>query len=532
MHEAAAPSFRPVHDPAELERVRRRYGLADRVHPLRRHDRAAEEPAEADRGVRRQRRKAGDLPHQLVCVGPYGWLSRDIEERIERLQVADAIRFTGYVPFEDLPALYSLAEMFVFPSLYEGFGLPVIEAMACGTPVITGRTCRRCRRSPAARSSTSIGSTPTRWARRWSRWRASRERREHLARAGPARGRATFSWERAARETLEVYRPAQRTASAGRAAPRAGLRRTVEPAPGAVRRGDRTRRAESQQPWAMTTDVLFGQAYFLRFDPKLWAAQAAVRAARRAVRGGVPCERAATTSRCSTRCSPQSEAEWADGARSPSPALRGDLRGQLQLPEQDVPAADARGGADDDRRGAARGVPVDRRRIGRQRSSRRSISIAAPRRRGHGRGRGHAGRGARRARPAAQQPAAAATLQGSASARRDGGAIVRTRPREIIRDLDALPLPAWDLVDVERYRGDLARASRLLLDERRDDARLPVPLQLVREADLRPALHRAVARAGRRRDRLAEGDLSARITCGSPTTSSASSRAGSSASPT
>ena len=69
------------------------------------------------------------------------------------------------------------------------------------------------------------------------------------------------------------------------------------------------------------------------------------------------------------------------------------------------------------------------------------------------------------------------------------------RAREIIRDLDALPRPAWDLVDVERYRRDLAGAPRLLLDERRDDARLSVPLQLVREADLRPALHGALARA-------------------------------------
>jgi glycosyltransferase involved in cell wall biosynthesis len=53
--------------------------------------------------------------------------------------VADAITFTGYVPFDDLPALYSLAEIFVFPSVYEGFGLPVIEAMACGAPMIASR---------------------------------------------------------------------------------------------------------------------------------------------------------------------------------------------------------------------------------------------------------------------------------------------------------------------------------------------------------------------------------------------------------
>src|SRR5262245_7189158 len=138
VHEAAAPAFRPLRDLGELRRVRQRYELADRfilyvgtIEPRKNLPKLIEGFA--------RRRKSGDLPHQLVCAGPYGWLSRDIEDRIERLQVDDAIRFTGYVPFEDLPVLYSLAEMFVFPSLYEGFGLPVIEAMACGTPVVTGQ---------------------------------------------------------------------------------------------------------------------------------------------------------------------------------------------------------------------------------------------------------------------------------------------------------------------------------------------------------------------------------------------------------
>ncbi len=184
----------------ELERVRRRYGLADRVHPLRRHDRAAEEPAEADRGVRASGGSRGDLPHQLVCAGPYGWLSRDIEDRIERLQVEDAIRFTGYVPFEDLPALYSLAEMFVFPSIYEGFGLPVIEAMACGTPVITGRRPALAevggRRGRARRSRSSR----RRSARRWSRLARSRERREHLSALGLQRSRDVLVGARRARD--------------------------------------------------------------------------------------------------------------------------------------------------------------------------------------------------------------------------------------------------------------------------------------------------------------------------------------------
>src|SRR5216110_1104150 len=137
VHEAAAPSFQPVRDAAVLERVRQRYGLADRfilyvgtIEPRKNLPKLIEGFA--------SRRKSGQLRHQLVCAGPYGWLSRNVEDLIDRLGIEDAVRFTGYVPFEDLAALYSLAEMFVFPSLYEGFGLPVVEAMACGTPVVTG----------------------------------------------------------------------------------------------------------------------------------------------------------------------------------------------------------------------------------------------------------------------------------------------------------------------------------------------------------------------------------------------------------
>jgi glycosyltransferase involved in cell wall biosynthesis len=215
VHEAAAPSFRPVRDPAALERVRRRYGLAHRfilyvgtIEPRKNL------PALIEGFARRW--KSGEVPHQLVCAGPYGWLSRDIEDRIERLQIEEAIRFTGYVPFEDLPALYSLAEMFVFPSLYEGFGLPVIEAMACGTPVVTGEVAALSEVAGGAvervdrLDADALGDAIVGLAR-------SRERREHLSALGLARAQA-FSWERAARETLDVYRRAIAGPS-GRAVP-------------------------------------------------------------------------------------------------------------------------------------------------------------------------------------------------------------------------------------------------------------------------------------------------------------------------
>ena len=214
VHEAAAPAFGRVADRSELERVRQRHGLADRfvlsvgtIEPRKNLPKLIEGFA--------RRHKSGDLPHQLVCVGPYGWLSGDIEERIDRLQIGDAIRFTGYVPFEDLPAIYSLAEMFVFPSLYEGFGLPVIESMASGTPVITGQVAALDEVAAGASEQVerldaeSLGEAMVTLAR-------DPDRRRHLTALGFERARA-FSWERAARETLEVYRLAANTTT------RAGL---------------------------------------------------------------------------------------------------------------------------------------------------------------------------------------------------------------------------------------------------------------------------------------------------------------------
>jgi glycosyltransferase involved in cell wall biosynthesis len=203
VHEAAAPSFRPIADRAELERVRRQYRLPERfilyvgtIEPRKNLPKLIEGFA--------ARHKTGELPHQLVCAGPYGWLSRDIEQRIERLHVTNAVRFTGYVPFDDLPALYSLAEMFVFPSLYEGFGLPVIEAMASGTPVITGSVPALTEIAGGAIArvedlrAETLGHAMVALGR-------DADRRRHLSMLGLARAR-TFSWERAARETLDVYR--------------------------------------------------------------------------------------------------------------------------------------------------------------------------------------------------------------------------------------------------------------------------------------------------------------------------------------
>jgi glycosyltransferase involved in cell wall biosynthesis len=77
------------------------------------------------------------IPHKLVIVGSKGWLYDEIEETIHALRLDGRVNLTGFVKDQDLPYLYSAAEVFAFPSLYEGFGIPVLEAMGCGTPVVT-----------------------------------------------------------------------------------------------------------------------------------------------------------------------------------------------------------------------------------------------------------------------------------------------------------------------------------------------------------------------------------------------------------
>ena len=80
--------------------------------------------------------KEEGIPHQLVIAGEQGW-KFDRAEALKGLKHAEDIRFIGFVPDEDMCALYSAAALFVFPTLYEGFGIPVLEAQSCGVPVLT-----------------------------------------------------------------------------------------------------------------------------------------------------------------------------------------------------------------------------------------------------------------------------------------------------------------------------------------------------------------------------------------------------------
>ena len=129
------PAFRLIDTPADLEPVRRRYGL--------------DRPFILSVGTREPRKNLGRLTRafgrlraqkrseELVLVGRGGWGRDEAREVAEELGIAATVRTLGYVPQADLPALYALARVVAFPSLYEGFGFPIVEAMACGTPVLT-----------------------------------------------------------------------------------------------------------------------------------------------------------------------------------------------------------------------------------------------------------------------------------------------------------------------------------------------------------------------------------------------------------
>lgn len=156
-------------------------------------------------------RLPGDLQDvDLVLAGRVGWLADDIHKAVDDLGLADRVRFLGYVPQEDLAALLSAAECFVMPSLYEGFGLPVLEAMACGTPVI----CAEAGSLPEVAGDAALLFAPTdvqALAEALTRVLRDAGLRSELAARG-YRQCARFSWERCARQILTVLLEAAKQA--------------------------------------------------------------------------------------------------------------------------------------------------------------------------------------------------------------------------------------------------------------------------------------------------------------------------------
>jgi glycosyltransferase involved in cell wall biosynthesis len=143
------------------------------------------------------------IDHDLVLTGEYGWKSTEVYSLVTDLGLRERIKFTGYVPLEELPAIYNLADLFVYPSLYEGFGLPPLEAMACGTPVITSNVTSL----PEVVGESAIMLDPLNTellAQSMGDLIKNDSDRNSLRCKGIERAKL-FTWEKCARETLAVY---------------------------------------------------------------------------------------------------------------------------------------------------------------------------------------------------------------------------------------------------------------------------------------------------------------------------------------
>lgn len=197
---AASPRYRPL-SPAECAPALARYGVTEpyilyvgSVEPRKNLVRLIEAFA-----CLRDHASA----YRLVIVGARRWKTTPIFATVTRLGLEPHVSFTGYVDEADLPALYASAALFVFPSLYEGFGLPVLEAMACGTPVVTANTSSL----PEVAGDAALLVNPLdvdAISAAMLRVLVDPALAADLRERGLARARQ-FSWERTARETLAVY---------------------------------------------------------------------------------------------------------------------------------------------------------------------------------------------------------------------------------------------------------------------------------------------------------------------------------------
>jgi glycosyltransferase involved in cell wall biosynthesis len=203
----APPRFRRLEGRSQVDDVRRRYGIDEpfilyvgNIQPRKNLVRLVQAYATLAAG--------GQIPHRLVIVGKMAWQHSQVLEAARACGLERRITFTGFVPEEDLCALYNAADLFVFPSIFEGFGTPILEAMSCGIPVITSNTSSM----PEVGGDAALYVDPFKVADLVLAMRTVLEDsdlRARLSARGLARARQ-FSWEDTARKAAEAYEMAVR----------------------------------------------------------------------------------------------------------------------------------------------------------------------------------------------------------------------------------------------------------------------------------------------------------------------------------
>lgn len=208
---AVSPEFVPVADAGVIAAVKARYGIRRGAYVL------SGGGAEPRKNIALLIEAFGRAPRlrdtmNLVIVGGMDQGAEAIREAVGRAGLESAVIFPGHVPLDDLRALYTGCALFAFPSLYEGFGMPPLEAMACGAPVVCSNTSSL----PEAVGDAALLAdprVPEAWAQAMTRVVGDAALREDLRRRGALRAKA-FSWEQSARDLLSVYRDLMRGTAA------------------------------------------------------------------------------------------------------------------------------------------------------------------------------------------------------------------------------------------------------------------------------------------------------------------------------
>jgi glycosyltransferase involved in cell wall biosynthesis len=203
VYPAISEAFQPIDDQDLLDGVRSKYNLhfpflfwVSVIEPRKNVPRLLQAYARLKNDI--------DIPHRLVLGGGLGWMYEPVFQTVEELNLGEDVVFLGHVPDEDLPALYNLADVFVFPSIYEGFGIPPLEAMACGTPVVTSNTSSL----PEAVGDAGLMAGPTDVdgiAEAVAQILTNPTLRQDLRRRGLERARL-FTWKASAEKILAIYR--------------------------------------------------------------------------------------------------------------------------------------------------------------------------------------------------------------------------------------------------------------------------------------------------------------------------------------
>lgn len=204
VYEAAAPRFAPVYLPAGAVRQVNGHRLAAGTFGL---FVSTIEPRKNLETLLRALRLCIDrqphIPYRLAIAGLPGWRDEQIYATARSLRLDNALIWLGGVSLDDLHWLYAACVLYANPSLYEGFGLPVLEALACGAPVLASNTSSL----PEIVGDAALLLPPqdvAAWAEAWAACWNDEQQRHELARRGPVQA-AHFSWEQAARATLAIY---------------------------------------------------------------------------------------------------------------------------------------------------------------------------------------------------------------------------------------------------------------------------------------------------------------------------------------